>query len=384
MIVESKNVETCVDAGRLPPASIQAVSNILKGRPRIALVAASLDIVGGQGVQARALIDSLRIDGNSIVFVPVNPAFPRVLRALRRVRYARTVFNQLMYFISLMRLRHADVIHIFSASYWSFLLAPVPAMLMARAFGKYVVLHYHSGEADDHLTRWGMRVHPWLRLAHIIVVPSVYLQQVFTRHGYATRVIRNVVDLSRFHYRARECLGPRLLSVRNFDAHYRVDMVLRAFALVKKSWPDATLTVAGYGPDGRALQQLAVALQVDGIQFVGRVEPDDMPMLYDHHDIFINASVIDNQPVSVLEAFAAGLPVISTRTGDIAAMVRDGATGTTVSADQPAQIAEAVLHLHEQPENALRMAIRARTEVGQYTWECVRDEWASVYAMAIP
>ncbi len=70
---------------------------------------------------------------------------------------------------------------------WSFLLAPVPAILAARAFGKRIILNYHSGEADDHLSNWGSRVHPFLRLVDDIVVPSVYLKNVFESHGYTAR-----------------------------------------------------------------------------------------------------------------------------------------------------------------------------------------------------
>src|SRR5919109_1593247 len=139
---------------------------------RIGVVAASLDIVGGQGIQADALVTHLRAEGVDVSVVPVNPRFPRPLAWIRRVPVLRTIVNELFYLPSLVSLRSADVVHVFSASYWSFLLGPVPAMLMARLFRKRVVLNYHSGEADDHLSRWGVLVHPGLRLAHAIVVPS--------------------------------------------------------------------------------------------------------------------------------------------------------------------------------------------------------------------
>src|SRR5262245_58157392 len=155
----------------------------MSSRPRIAIVAASLDILGGQGVQARSLMEALEGDGYGVTFVPINVRLPRGLGWLGRRRYVRTIANQALYIPSLARLAAVDVVHVFSASYWSFLLAPAPAMLAARAMNKRVVLHYHSGEADDHLANWGSRVHPWLRLADEIVVPSEYLRRVFLRHG---------------------------------------------------------------------------------------------------------------------------------------------------------------------------------------------------------
>ncbi|MFL6622871.1 MAG: glycosyltransferase family 4 protein [Sulfurifustis sp.] len=347
-------------------------------RPRVAVVAPSLDIVGGQGVQAHALAECLRRDGYPVAFVPVNPAFPRGLQWLRRYPYIRTLLNEALYFANLGALRRADVVHVYSASYWSFLLAPVPAMLVARALGKRVLLNYHSGEAHDHLAHWGRLVHPWLRLADEIVVPSEYLRQVFARHGYRARVIPNVVDTSRFRYRERTPLRPRLLCARNFEPHYRVCAVIEAFARLRARYPGATLTLAGYGSEEPRLRRLAA--RCGGIRFAGRVEPAAMPAYYDAADIFVNASVVDNQPVSVLEAFAAGLPVVSTGTGDIANLVRSGDTGCIVPPDDPAALAAAVAALLENPVRARGLAWRARTEVEQYTWSCVRAAWAAAYA----
>jgi glycosyltransferase involved in cell wall biosynthesis len=349
-------------------------------RPRIAMVVAGPDILGGQGVQASTLVENLRADGWPLRFIPIDPRFPRALRWVRRVPYLRTLLNQALYLPSLVALRHVDTVHVFSASYWSFLLAPLPAMLAARLFGKRVILNYHSGEAEDHLAHWGLLVHPWLKLADEIVVPSVYLQRVFARHGYAARVIANVVDTARFHYRERTPLRPRLLSTRNFEAHYRVEVVLRAFVMVRQRYPDATLTVAGIGSEEGRLRRLAAELAPEAVRFTGRVEPADMPALLDAADLLVNASVVDNQPLSILEAMAAGLPVVSTATGDIAAMVRDGETGLTVPRDDPAATAEAVVALLEDPDRALRLARCAREEVERHTWARVSGEWEAAYA----
>ncbi len=348
--------------------------------PRIAIVAPTLGILGGQGVQALALLQHLREEGYDVGLVPINPEFPWCLRWLRRRRYVRTVANQVLYLPSLRRLRQADVVHIFSASYWSFLLAPAPAILAARLYGKRIVLNYHSGEADDHLRHWGALVHPWLRMVDEIVVPSAYLRAVFARHGYRARVVPNVVDGGRFCYAERDPLLPRLLSTRNLEPHYRVDNTLEAFALLKAHYPGATLTVAGYDSLETRLKRLAKSLGQDGIRFLGRVEPREMPRLYGEGHIFVNSSVIDNQPLSVLEAFAAGLPVVSTAPGEIAAMVRDDETGLVVPPDDPVAMAKGVATLLEDPERARRLARRGRREAEEYAWPRVRERWARIYA----
>ena len=101
-------------------------------------MAASLDILGGQGVQADDLARGpQRGMGIRSMFIPINPQVSvRALRWLRRFPYLRTMANQALYVPSLARLAGADVVHVFSASYWSFLLGPVPAMAMARVLSE--------------------------------------------------------------------------------------------------------------------------------------------------------------------------------------------------------------------------------------------------------
>jgi glycosyltransferase involved in cell wall biosynthesis len=107
-----------------------------------------------------------------------------------------------------------------------------------------------------------------------------------------------------------------------------------------------------------------------------------MPRLFAEADLMLNASVIDNQPGSILEAFAAGLPVVTTPTGGIAEMVRDGQTGLTVRASQPSAMADAALRLIEHPEARRAMTRAARDVIGAFTWAAVRDAWMDVYAPA--
>jgi glycosyltransferase involved in cell wall biosynthesis len=94
--------------------------------------------------------------------------------------------------------------------------------------------------------------------------------------------------------------------------------------------------------------------------------------------------VLDNQPVSILEAFSAGLPVVSTSTGDIPLMVGHGEIGLLVAPGDPVALAEAMTAVWRAPEEALQRAARARREVVKYTWSAVRDKWAAVYAEWAP
>ena len=348
-------------------------------RPKIAMVAPSLGILGGQAVQAKVLADHLRVDGYEVKLVPINPPFPRGAGWLKRLRYIRTVANEGLYLPTLRKLRCADVVHIASASYWSFLLAPMPAIVAARRWGKPILLNYHSGEADDHLANWGSLVHPWLKMVDKIVVPSLFLQKVFARHGYQAEVIHNVIDTLQFRYRERLPLLPEFLSVRNFEPHYGIEYTLTAFAMIQTVFPAASLTIAGQGPQEPELKHLAQALGVRNVRFIGPVEPASMPDLYDSHSVFLNASFVDNQPLSVLEAMASGMPVVTTPIGDIPNMVQDGESGTLVPAGDPYAMAKAATLLLEQPERAVLMAKRAQESLMQYDWSNVGPAWADTY-----
>jgi glycosyltransferase involved in cell wall biosynthesis len=347
--------------------------------PRIAIVAASLDILGGQGVQAASLVESLDADGYDVRFVPINPVFPRGLRWARRMPGLRTMVNQHIYVPSLIRLDAVDVVHVFSASYWSFLLAPVPAMLIGRMLNKRVVLHYHSGEADDHLARWGRLVHPFIRLADVIAVPSEYLRRVFAKHGYTVEVVPNVVDVTRFRYRERQPLGPRVLSTRNLEAYYRIDLVIEAFARFRAVEPSATLTIAGCGSEEPRLRRRAADIGGNAVQFVGKVDPAAMPRLLDDHDIFVNASTLDNQPVSILEACAAGIPIVSSSAGDIPAMVRDGETALLAPVGDAIALGDGIVAVWRDPDAARARARLAHVEVANYSWPAVRARWDEIY-----
>lgn len=346
---------------------------------RVAMVAASPRIVGGHSVQAESLTACLERDGVIVDRVAIDRSLPR---AIRRVPGLRTCVNEVCYAAALTAARRADVVHAFSASYWSFLLAPVPAMLAGRLAGARVVLHYHSGELADHLANWGWRVHPWLALADEIVVCSEFQRRVFEAHGYRARVIPNIVDVSRFAWRSRQPLTPRFVCTRNLESHYGVDVVLDAFARIRARHPGATLTVVGGGSCERSLKAHAARLGAEGITFAGSVSPARMPDVLDRADILLNGSSIDNQPVSIIEAQASGLSVVSTDVGGIADIVVHQRAGLLVPVGDSRAMAEAACALLREPAWAAEMALHGRSGTGRFTWDAVRTAWLRAYGPA--
>lgn len=352
---------------------------------RVCLVGPSLDIVGGQSIVLDRLLARFRATpGIEVSFVAVNPRLPGPLGALQRVKYVRTVVTSMAYVASLVRrLRDVDVVHAFSASYWSYLLAPVPAMLVGRIYGKTVILNYHSGEADDHLANWRTAV-PLARVAHAIAVPSGYLVEVFRRHALGARAVFNFVEVDKISFRPRAALRPRFLSNRNLETLYNVACSIRAFARVQDVVPDAELVVAGDGRERAALEGLVASLRLRNVRFVGRVAPGAMPALYEDADVFLNSPDIDNMPSSIIEAYAAGLPVVTTDAGGIPFIVRHEGTGMMVPTGDDAAMADQALRLLRDPALVARITAQARAEcLERYTWPAVQAAWMQLYGDAM-
>lgn len=349
-------------------------------RLKVAIVGPSLNYVGGQAVQADLLLRLWQNDPEvEMSFIAVDPPLLQGLAWADRVRGLRTVLREPLYFLDLWRgLRNVDIAHIFSASYWSFMLAPVPASFFAKMRGKKTLIHYHSGEARDHLRRFWSASFVLSRVDEI-VVPSGYLVDVFQEFGLRALAVPNLVDLSQFRFRQRGTLRPHLVCTRGFSPYYSVDVVVRAFAGVRKEYPEARLDLVGDGPLEPEIRKLVEDLKLGGVNFTGVATRDEIGKYYDQADIFINASWLDNMPVSVIEAFGAGTPVVTTSPECMPYLVQHEQTGLLSPVGDEKALAANVIRLLRDPELAARLAQNAYQESQKYTWEVVRAQWLKVY-----
>jgi hypothetical protein len=162
------------------------------------------------------------------------------------------------------------------------------------------------------------------------VTPSAYLVDVFSRFGVRAVPIANFVDPETARFRRRSPLRPVFLSNRNFQGLYNVPCVLRAFARIQARIPEARLIVIGDGPERASVHETARSLALRNVEFVGAVTPSAMGRWYDEADVYLNSSDIDNMPNSIIEAFACGLPVVTSRAGGIPYVVEHERNGLLV------------------------------------------------------
>ena len=349
-------------------------------RLRVCIVAPSLRYVGGQAVQADLLLRLWQTDPDvKVTVLAVDPPLPRALAWAERIPGLRTILREPVYFWHLWRgLNDVDIAHIFSASYWSFLLAPAPAWLFAKLRGKKSIINYRSGEARDHLRRFRSAAFVLSRVDKI-VAPSGYLVDVFREFQLPAVVVPNIVDLSQFRYRERAALRPHLVCTRGFSTYYSVDVVVKAFAIVKSEYREAQLDLVGGGSLEDDIRKIVADLNLAGVSFAGVASRQEIGKYYDHADIFINASWLDNMPVSIIEAFAAGTPVVTTAPESIPYLVEHERTGLLSPVGDEKALAANVLRLLRDPALATRLAQNANNESKNFTWEAVREQWLNIY-----
>jgi glycosyltransferase involved in cell wall biosynthesis len=152
---------------------------------------------------------------------------------------------------------------------------------------------------------------------------------------------------------------------------------------VQDRWPEARLTLVGGGPEETRLRALATELRLEHVAFTGRVSPVDIARLYDDHDIYVQSPDIDNMPTSVIEAYASGLPVVSTEAGGVPAILTDEVHGFLVPVNDHEGLAARVTQLLDDPDRARRMARQAYETVRSCTWTAVREQWLDAYRRAI-
>jgi glycosyltransferase involved in cell wall biosynthesis len=350
-------------------------------RIRIALVAPSLRFVGGQAVQADLLLRNWKDDPEvEARFVPVDPRLLCGLRWIERVPFLRTILREPLYCVRLWRsLEDVDIAHIFSASYSSFLLAPLPAWFVAHLRGKQTLINYRSGECRDHL-KYSSIARRVLKGVDRLVVPSGHLVDVMREFGLEAQIVPNIIDLSQFSFRLRKPLRPHLICTRGFHPYYGIDVVVRAFAEVQKTWREAQLDLVGGGTLEREVRGLVRELELSGINFLGVASRQDIGRLYDRADIFVNASNLDNMPVSVLEAFACGTPVVTTAPEGMRYIVEHGRTGLLSEPGDTDGLVLNILRVLKDSELASNLAQNALAESSRYGWGSVREQWLSVYS----
>ena len=213
------------------------------------------------------------------------------------------------------------------------------------------------------------------------IAPSNYLKNAFEKKGYETLFIPNVLEIKKYHYKKRIDFNPYLLYVRAFNRLYNPKLAVSVLAKLKDTYPNAKLCMVGPDKDGslQECENLALSLGVkNSIDFKGMLQKKEWHKLSEDYDIFINTTNFDNTPVSILEAMALGLPVISTDVGGIPYLIEDSVTGILVSSNDIQGMVNRIVKYLDAQKDLQYIAQNARKKVEYFDWNTVKQRWIDI------
>ena len=265
-----------------------------------------------------------------------------------------------------------------------------PAFLWAESVGwalrrtrKPFVLTLHGGNLPNFAARWPRRVARLLRSAAIVTSPSRYLLEQMRVYRADIRLLPNPLDLTNYSFHPCPTSRSRLVWLRAFHEIYNPTLAPRVMARLKPDFPSLRLTMIGPDKGDGSLQRtqkLADELGVaNEIQFVGGVPKTEVPATLHKADIFLNTTNEDNTPISVMEAMAAGLCVVSTNVGGLPYLLDDGRDALLVPPDDDAAMAAALRRILSDAKLAQELAAHARRKVEGFDWPAILPQWEAMF-----
>ena len=244
------------------------------------------------------------------------------------------------------------------------------------------VLTLHGGRLPELAQRWPRRVRWLLGGASTVTTPSRYLLRAMAPYRESLTLVPNPLDLGAYPFAARRRLRPCLVWLRAFHSIYNPELAVRVLARIAGDHPEASLTMIGPDKGDGSLDRTrrrAAALGVaERVTFTGAVPKSEVPGLLARADIFLNTTNVDNAPVSVTEAMACGLCVVSTDAGGLRDLLTDGEDALLVGRDDPAAMAAAVHRVLMAPDLAARLSRNARREAETRDWSKILPQWQKI------
>lgn len=210
------------------------------------------------------------------------------------------------------------------------------------------------------------------------VSPSLYLAHEFKKYNFETLYIPNTIPIAEIPFKLRTNLEPKLLWVRAFDKIYNPEMAIKVIAILKASHKNASLCMVGPDKDGSLNQTKALAKQLgvaNSVTFTGVLPKEQWHQLSANYAIFINTTNIDNMPVSIVEAMALGLPIVSTNAGGLPYLIENGVDALLIPVKDENKMAEAIESLLNNAEKAGEMSNNAREKAKKFDENSVKTQW---------
>lgn len=286
----------------------------------------------------------------------------------------------LMPFVLFIKGRKYDIFHIHGCSFFGFFPIVIGVMI-GKLLKKKIIITYHGGELYEFINKYKTKVIYFLNKADIITVPSKYLQNILNNNSIKSKYLPNIIRDDNVYFKKREKLKPILIVTRTLDEVYNIPLAIMAFKDLKKVIPDAKLTIVGDGKLKNEIYELVKKENIDDIEFVGRVPNSKIGEILNTADIFINPSNKDNMPLSLFEALACGLAVISTNVGGIPDYITDGINGFLIELNNKEQLMNKILYILNNQEEVQKIIYNGYQTFEQLTLNNLKSEYLKLYEL---
>jgi glycosyltransferase involved in cell wall biosynthesis len=277
------------------------------------------------------------------------------------------------------RLAACNILHIVFLPGISFVRLILPAVVLARFFGKRVIVDYRSPLLLNRFAVWGIFLKTFWRLCDRVLVPSAFHGQLIRSLGGRSEYIRLSLNLSTISPRQIGRLQPRVVLAADLEEENNTICAIRAYKLVKQKYPRAEMTIVGTGSQLAVLERTVEKERIPGVTFAGSVTREQRREAIGNSEVYVNCSSMDYLPMAVVEAFAFGLPVLTTPVSAETGAVRDGDNALLYKYGDHVGLAERIIALIEDQGLAERLARSARRTAENYSWPSVRNEWGLLY-----
>lgn len=257
-----------------------------------------------------------------------------------------------------------------------------------RFANKPYVLTLHGGELPSFAMRHKRRVSNLLTSASGVTTPSRYLLERMGFYRADIWLVPNPLTLERYKFREyHPTLKPKIIWLRAFHTTYNPMLAIKVVAHLCAEFPEIELTMIGPDKGDGSLQicqYLSIQLGIsNNIKFIKGVDNIEVPNWLSKGDIFINTTNVDNTPISVLEAMACGLCVVSTNVGGIPYLLEDKKDSLLVPPDNVIAMSEAIKHILTDPSFGKQLSTNAGSKVRQYDWSVIFPLWEDLLLSVI-
>lgn len=270
-----------------------------------------------------------------------------------------------------------DVVLIDTFSTSNFYYALITSQLARLLSLKYIPI-LHGGNLPHRLKHSEFLSILIFKYAYQNVSPSLYLVREFQKYYYETVYIPNSIPIAEIPFKLRAVFEPKLLWVRAFDKIYNPALAIKVLALLKKNDENASLCMVGPDKDGSLGETKDLAIQLgvaESVMFTGVLPKEQWHQMSGSYDIFINTTNIDNMPVSIIEAMALGLPIVSTNAGGLPYLIENEVDGLLVPVKEERKMTEAIIKLLNNPSKAVEICINAREKAEKFDEVWVKTQW---------